>query len=95
MNVVEEFTGLFLRLSLETKEEHQRYREAYQDACYSGLQVQQTVNDPQHDGSHLVGIWLDERLVEPFRAAIETGHRLKDLLDRESLPRAAGGQPRP
>lgn len=95
MNVVEEFTGLFLRLSLETKEEQQRYREAYQDACYSGMQVQQTVNDLQTDGSHIVGIWLDERLVEPFRTAIETGHRLKDLLDREASPRVAGGQPRP
>jgi hypothetical protein len=94
MNIVEEFSGVFLRLSLETKEEQQRYREAYQDACYSGMQVQQTFSDPQPDGSHLVGVWLDERLVEPLRASIEAGHSLKALLARETVTRAAGGQPR-
>lgn len=94
MNVVEEINGVFLRLSLETKEEQQRYREAYQDACHSGMQVQQTVNDPQPDGSHLVGIWLDDRLVEPLRASVETGDNLKDLLGRAAA-RASGGQPRP
>ncbi|MCV9963879.1 hypothetical protein OIU34_18545 [Pararhizobium sp. BT-229] len=94
MNVVEEFSGVFLRLSLETREEQQRYREAYQDACYSGMQVQQTAADPQPDGSQLVGIWLDERLVEPLRASIETGHSLKSLLARETVTRAADGQPR-
>lgn len=94
MNVVEEFAGVFLRLSLETKEEQQRYREAYQDACYSGMQAQQTVNDPQPDGSHHVGIWLDDRLVEPFQASVETGDSLKDLLAR-AVARTSGGQTRP
>lgn len=94
MNVVEEFSGVFLRLSLETREEQQRYREAYQDACYSGMQVQQTVSDPQPDGSQQVGVWLDERLVEPLRASIGTGQSLKSLLARETVKRTVDGQPR-
>ncbi|MCS4089958.1 hypothetical protein [Rhizobium sp. BK176] len=84
MNVVDEIPGVFLRLSLQTDEEQQRYCDAYQDACYSGMQVQQTSREPQRDGTYLVGLWLDHRLVEPLQASIETGYRLKDLLSRKT-----------
>lgn len=86
--------GVFLRLSLQTAEEQQRYRDAYQEACYSGMQVQQTFSEPQADGSQLVGLWLDCRLVEPLQASIEAGCRLKDALSREDSAKVAR-KPRP
>jgi hypothetical protein len=82
MNVIDEVKGVFLRLSLHTEEEQQRYWNAYQDACYSGMHVQRTSFEPQRDGTYLVGVWLDCKLVEPLKASIETGDRLKDLLAR-------------
>jgi hypothetical protein len=80
MNVIEQTSGVFLRLLLETKEEQQRYLKFYQDACYSGLQVQQTVSDQQPNGSYLLGIWLNDQLVEPLLKSLEMGSDLKDLL---------------
>jgi hypothetical protein len=70
MKVVEEYPGMFLRIVLESDQDQTRYYAAYQDACYSGMSIQQTSSEPQPDGSRIVGIWLDERLVEPLRISI-------------------------
>lgn len=95
MKVMEESPGVFLRLVLENKQEYSRYVEAYQHACYSGLKVQQTVSDLQSDGSYLVGIWVDERLVGLLRASIETGDSLEDLIAQERAPSLPPPQPLP
>jgi hypothetical protein len=93
MKTIQEIRGVFLRLTLETAQEQLNYRVAYQDACYSGYQIQQTTKDWLNDGSEIVSLWIDERLVEPLKESIKTGEFNKIAASVEPDTKNEGPKP--